>query len=191
MAITVISVSSGFFGSSSGISLIPAASSRSFAVISSRSARASAAPMVHSSTVASPVHTCCTPSRFRASPMAMRRISRRRRYRTARIASAESSCRDSSEAISALSAAAPSGCKSATLSSQVMEVGASSSRSVMYRELESMWHSRSAAAGESRSMRKYQLVVPSDSETMRNPSSPASASTPSANHPRSTGIKCR
>ena len=147
--------------------------------------------MVRSSTVASPVHTCCTPSRFRASPMAMRKISRRRRYRTARIASAESSCRDRSEVISALSAPALSGCRSATLSSQVMEVGASSSRSVIYRELESMWHSRSAAAGESRSIRRYQLVVPKDSETRRNPSSPASASTPSANQPKSTGIRCR
>ena len=99
-------------------------------------------------------------SRPALSAMAIRRISRRRMSRISRMALSGSACRDIFEAISCHCASKLSGASSLSVPSQATDSGETSRRSAISRELESTWHSRSAAAVESRSMPRYQCVVP-------------------------------
>ena len=69
--------------------------------------------------------------------------------------------------------------------------GERTSRSAAYRLRARQCASRSAARPSSRSILRYQCVVPSSSETRRKDSSPASGSASSANHPSMTGSRVR
>ncbi len=125
------------------------------------------------------------------SAIAIRRISRRRISRISRMALSGSACRDIFDAISSHCASKVSGTSSLSEPSQATDSGETSSRSAISRELESTWQSRSAAAVESRSMPRYQWVVPSASLTRRKASRPASGSTPSASQPSRIGSSWR
>ena len=102
-----------------------------------------------------------------------------------------SACRDIFEMISSHCASKLSGTSSLSVPSHATDSGETSSRSAISRELDSTWQSRSAAAVESRSMPRYQCVVPRASLTRRKASSPASGSTPSASQSSRIGRSWR
>ena len=143
------------------------------------------------STSESPATTVSTEARPLVSASAMRSCSRRRTCRIARMASSGSGWRCSCVRISLTSSSRVRGRSWGSSPSHAIECGEVSSRSETYRELDRIWHNRSAAALESRNNRRNHGVLPMASEIFRKLSRPASGSTPCAIQSSSTGSRVR
>ena len=83
------------------------------------------------------------------------------------------------------------GCRDSSLPSQVTDSTDLLSASPRNRELDSMWHRRCAADGESRRNPRYSLSEPKFSSSLRQLSSPMSGFCPSPSHCNTAGSRMR
>ena len=121
----------------------------------------------------------------------VRTTSRRRIARSAATASSAPPERRATATASASSEAWAGGTSRSSDSNSAAVVGARSMRAPSSRPEASTSANRSAAPAESRSILRYQWVLPSSSEIRRNDSSPASGSAASANIPSMAGSRVR